>query len=560
MIRNAEPIPDEQSDRGATDAGSSGTGSSDTGSPSVPGARRAARQQAGRSGRRKQKTGARRWLKPLGITVALTVVAGCGSAYLYYQHLNGNFHAGTNNLSDAQGAKTAPNAAGQTPLNILMIGTDSRASEANVALGGGAADSDRAGLADVQMLLHISADRSNASMISIPRDTMVDMPSCRSEDGKKTYPAEKHVQINEALLRGGPGCVVGTWISLTGLNIDHYMMVDFAGVVRMADAVGGVPVCVNMNMYDRQIPGIGGTGLKLPAGTSIVKGEQALQWLRIRDAWGSDLGRAQAQHMYLGALMRQLKSSGSLTDPGKLMGLAEAATKSLSVDKPLADIKKLYDLGDDLKAVPPERTSTLTVPVLEDPRDHNRLVMTQPDTSRIWKMLLSDTPLDGQGKPDAAASSPAAAPSPTAPSAPAAPQGPAPDTVAVTVQNGTKTPERASAVKNALVEAGFSKATTAPGGGSRTTTQLTYGSGRLADAQVLAAALHLPDSALKESGSSRTLSLVIGADWASGTTFTGSAAAAEPAPTALPSSVEADSANNDKSCMKVVPQGGRYTY
>ncbi|MGW6915328.1 LCP family glycopolymer transferase [Kitasatospora sp. NPDC054939] len=518
-------------------------------------------------------------MKPIALTLGLAVVACCGGTYLYYRHLNANLQVGSRNLSDAQGAKTAPNAAGQTPLNILVIGTDSRGSAANVALGGGADDADRPGLADVQMLVHISADRSNASMITIPRDTMVAVPACRSEDGKQTFPAEKRLQINSTLTRGGAGCVVGTWISLTGLEIDHYLMVDFAGVVTMADAVGGVPVCVNMNMYDRQIPGIGGTGLKLPKGESTVQGEQALQWLRVRDAWGSDLGRAKAQHLYLSSLMRQLKKKGSLTDPGSLMKLAEAATRSLGVDRGLADVKKLYDLGNELKGIPTERTTSLTVPVLEDPKDRNRLVLQKADTDNIWKMLAQDVPLDGRGTPTAPPSpeasaptnaapntAPSNAPTSTAPAGPAPEAGPSRDSVAVTVQNATTAANRATDVRAALVTAGFSKAATAGGGGSRATTTLTYGKGQLAQAKAVATALGLPETALKEAGTARSVALVIGADWPTGTAFpaTGSTGATPPpaqsAPTSLPTSVEAETADNDKDCMTVNPQGGRYTY
>jgi len=537
-----------------------------TGAEPIPGGRAAARQEARRGGgRRKRKTGWRRWVAPIAVTLGLTMVAGCGAAYLYYQHLNSNIQSGSKNLSDAKGARTEPNAAGQTPLNILMIGTDSRGSAANIALGGSADDANRPGLADVQMLLHVSADRTNASMISIPRDTLVDIPACHSEDGKQTFSAGHNVMINEALTRGGPGCVVGTWIKLTGLEIDHYMMVDFAGVVNMADAVGGVPVCVNMNMYDRYQPGHGGTNLKLPKGTTYVKGEDALKWLRMRDAWGSDLGRTQAQHMYLSAMIRQLKSNGSLADPGKLMTLAEAATKSLSVDKPIADIKKLYDLGSDLRKVPTERTTTLTVPVLTAPKDENRLVLKQPDTNQIWKMLLADTPLDGKGaKPAAGASASASAtPSGGATTAAAPIRELAKDAIAVNVQNGSGAEKRAADVADALVTAGFTQAKAIAGGGSRDTTQLTYGSGQLVQAQAVAAALKLPSSALKQSGSGKTLTLVIGADWTSGTTFTGAGTAsdgASTAPTGLPKSAEADTADNEHSCMTVNPQGRIYTY
>ncbi|MDH6124088.1 LCP family protein [Kitasatospora sp. GP82] len=541
----------------------SGEPAADHGMPEL-GGRTAARQAARRGGGGKR---GRRWIKITSITLGLTLVAGCGAAYLYYQHLNDNILSGSKNLSDAKGARTAPNAAGQTPLNILLIGTDTRGSAADVALGGSAGDAGRAGLADVQMLLHISADRSNASMISIPRDTLVDIPTCHSEDGKTTYPARKHAMINEALPNGGPGCVVGTWIKLTGLEIDHYMMVDFAGVVSMADAVGGVPVCVNMNLYDRYQPGIGGTGLKLPKGTTYIKGEQALQWLRTRDAWGDDIGRTKAQHLYLSAMVRQLKKNGSLADPGQLMSLAEAATKSIAVDKPIADIKKLYDLGNDLRSVPTERTTSLTVPVDAAKSDPDRLELVQPDTNQIWKMLLADTPIDGKsvkggGASGGASPDASASPSPSGTVAAAPAREVAKGNVSITVQNASGATARATEIKDALIEAGFTKATAIGGGGSQESTVLTYGSGQSSQAQAIANALNLPSSALKESGSEKTLSLVIGTDWTSGAGYpdSGGTSAGGSAPTKLPKSVESTSADDDKTCMTVNPQGHIYTY
>ncbi|MFB7662340.1 LCP family protein [Kitasatospora sp. NPDC056138] len=538
----------------------SGESSADSGIPEL-GGRTSARQAARQGGRK----GGRRWIRITAATLGLTLVAGCGAAYLYYQHLNGNIQSGSKNLSDAKGSRTAPNSAGQTPLNILLIGTDSRGSAADVALGGAADDAGRPGLADVQMLLHVSADRTNASMISIPRDTLVDIPTCHSEDGKTTYPATKHTMINEALPRGGPGCVLGTWVKLTGLDIDHYMMVDFAGVVNMADAVGGVPVCVNMNLYDRYQPGVGGTNLKLPKGTTYIKGEQALQWLRMRDAWGDDIGRTKAQHLYLSAMIRQLKKNGSLSDPGRLMSLAEAATKSLTVDKPIADIKKLYDLGNDLRSVPTERTTSLTVPVDTAPTDPDRLVLHKQDTDQIWKMLLADTPIDGKSLKggDGASGGASASPSPSGTTAAAPAREINKSSVAVTVQNASGATARATEIRDALVEAGFGKATAIGGGGSEESTQLTYGSGQSAQAQAIATALDLPADALKESGSSKTLSLVIGSDWTSGTSYPasgGASGSAKPAPNKLPKSVESTTADDEKSCMTVNPQGHIYTY
>lgn len=99
------------------------------------------------------------------------------------------------------------------------------------------------------MLLHVSADRSNMSVISVPRDTKTTIPKCTDPDDGKVYPKTTD-RINTSLQHGGPGCTVATWEEMTGIPVDHFMMIDFAGVVSMADAVGGVPVCVNSNVYD----------------------------------------------------------------------------------------------------------------------------------------------------------------------------------------------------------------------------------------------------------------------------------------------------------------------
>ncbi|MFF4649595.1 LCP family protein [Streptomyces sp. NPDC001380] len=474
------------------------------------------------------------------------------SGWLYYEHLNGNIQSSKKNLSDATGQRTAPNAFGQVPLNILLLGSDSRATERARKLGGGKDLRNDPPLADVQMLLHVSADRSNASLISIPRDTMVTIPECRSADGKQDWKASPYTRINASLAHGGPGCVLGTWTGLTGLEIDHFMMIDFGGVVDMAQAVGKVKVCVDENLYDRR-NSHGGTGLKLPAGDNYLDKEQSLLWLRTRDAWGSDLNRTKAQHMYLSSMIRMLKEQGTLTNPGKLMDLAEAATRALKVDDGLDSIRKLYDLGTELRKVPTNRISTLTIPVLPDPRNPRAtVVLNKPDADRIWQMLLADTPLDGNGKPKAA--KPASA-SPTASPAPAVDRA----AVAVTVQNGTPVRRRASVVAGALTGAGFTKAAVGVPGNApaQARTTVSFGAGHRAEAQAVAAALKLPASALSRSaGGGAGVAVVIGGDWTEGTAFPVQAA---PKAGAVPRSADARTAD-EKGCMHVVDQGGFYTY
>ncbi|CAL9472122.1 Polyisoprenyl-teichoic acid--peptidoglycan teichoic acid transferase TagU [Streptomyces sp. enrichment culture] len=468
----------------------------------------------------------RRILRWSALVLSVLILGTAGAGYLYYRHLNANIDKGKRNAGDSDVRKAEPNAAGQTPLNILLIGSDSRNSAENVKLGGSRDNVGSKPLADVQMLLHVSADRESAAVVSIPRDTRVDIPKCTDPDTGETYPA-KNTIINESLQRGGPGCTLATWQELTGVYIDHWMMVDFAGVVDMADAIGGVPVCVNQNVWDRPLPGQrGGSGLKLKAGTHHVQGKQALQWLRTRHAWGSDPLRAKAQHMYMNAMIRTLKKQNVFTDTGRLMGLAEAGTKALKVSEEIGTVKELYDLGMQLKSVPTSRITMTTMPWIEDPLNRNHLVPKPEDADRMWAMLRDDVSFDkggsngGNGKGGAGPSpAPARATGPAA-----APAG----GLSVTVVNGTAgeqgaaVPNRAAAIVAALQQEGFARAVASRQQNPLARTQVTYpkstGAQGRANALSVAEAVGIPSGQVRATDDITT-TLTIGADWREGTTY-----------------------------------------
>ncbi|MFF8016575.1 LCP family protein [Streptomyces sp. NPDC007929] len=509
--------------------------------------------EGGGHGRRRgrRRGGGRRILRWSAIVLSLLILGTAGAGYLYYRHLNGNIDKGKRNAGESDVKKTGPNAAGQTPLNILLIGSDSRNSAANVKLGGGRDNVGNKPLADVQMLLHVSADRESASVVSIPRDTRVDIPKCVDPDTGETYPA-KNTIINETLQRGGPGCTLATWQNLTGVYIDHWMMVDFAGVVDMADAIGGVPVCVNQNVWDRPLPGQrGGSGLKLKAGTHKVQGEEALQWLRTRHAWGSDPLRAKAQHMYMNAMIRTLKQQNVFTDTGRLMGLAEAGTKALKVSEEIGTVKELYDVGMQLKSVPTKRITMTTMPWIEDPLDRNHLVPKPEDADSMWAMLRDDVPFDKAGKARTAA----AGPSPASVQATGPAAAPAAG-LSVTVVNGTASdeqaavPQRAAAIAAALQQEGFTRAVASGQQDPHARTQVTYpkstGEQGRANALSVAEAVGVPSSQVRATDDVTT-TLTIGSDWREGTTYP-----KQKAPRAgdLPDSADALSADK-KECMDV---------
>ncbi|WP_028808204.1 LCP family protein [Streptomyces canus] len=492
----------------------------------APGPRETGGGGAGSGGRRDgggrhgQRRGTRkhRVLRWSATTLAVLILGTAGAGYLYYQHLNGNIRKGERSSGDSKAHKSEANAAGQTPLNILLIGSDSRNSDENVKLGGSRDNRGNPPLGDVQMLIHLSADRKSAAMVSIPRDTRVDIPKCTDPDTGKTYPATTDI-INTSLARGGAGCTLATWQNLTGVYIDHWMTIDFSGVVRMADAIGGVSVCVKQNVWDRPTAAVpGGSGLKLTAGTHKVKGKQALQWLRTRHAWGSDLMRARAQHMYLNSMIRTLKGQNVFTDTPRLMGLAEAATKSLQVSEEIGSVKDLYDLGTQLKSVPTDRITSVTMPNVQDPGNKEHVIPDGANADKLWEMLRDDVALDKNGKASAAGKKTAR---PT--KAPSAPD----DEIGVLVRNATATSTlgpvggRAGTIAEELVRKGFSRASKdATAGLSEDRTVVRYPSADLeGDAQRIAKSLGIPMSSVKKSTDVSGVTVVVGADWRTGTAY-----------------------------------------
>lgn len=553
-VRHAHrPDGDEgQYEDGGGSGGSTGTPAAKA-AADAPGGRSgtrgtSSRGRSGRSTRRAPKSGSRRVLRWGSSVLALLILGAGGAGYLYYEHLNGNIRKEDLTLGDRRMADHKANAAGQTPLNILLIGSDARDSEANQKLGGAKETFGAPPLADVQMLLHLSADRSNLSVISMPRDTMLKMPKCTAPDGEVFPASTVDVQTNQSLSRGGPGCTVAAWYELTGIRIDHFMMIDFAGVVSMADAIGGVPVCVSDNVYSRGANGRGGSGLRLEKGTTYVQGEQALQWLRTRYGFedGSDLARAKAQHQYMNAMVRELRQGTKLTDPGKLMKLAEAATNALTVDKGLDTVKKLYDLAEELKKVPPKRITMSTMPNVYGTGVHaGRVYPKAGDAEQLFRMVREDMPLDGKAskrKPEEAKD-------------PSAPVG----EIAVVVRNGTATDAlgpvsgRAGDVAGLLKEAGFGQATVDPDDVTKSArTGILYPSADLeGDAQAVAKALGIPVSQVKRSTDVSGISLAVGADWREDGPY--------PVSKGKEKTPESAGAVNgeDKGCMQVDP---KYTW
>ncbi|WP_234331939.1 LCP family protein [Streptomyces sp. NRRL S-87] len=492
----------------------------------------------------------RRVLRGIAIALSVIVLATAGAGYLYYRHLNGNIRTDALNLGDRKLGGSRPNAFGQTPLNILLIGSDARDDVKNQELGGARDTFGGTPLADVQMLLHVSADRSNMSVVSMPRDTLLKLPKCTGTDGKTYEATQGRRPVNESLGRGGPGCTVATWQELTGIPIDHFMMIDFKGVVAMADAIGGVPVCVKQNVHSRNREGKG-SGLKLAKGTHPIKGVQALQWLRTRYGFedGSDIGRAHAQHMYMNSMARQFRQNAKLSNPLKLHSLAEAATRAMVVDPGLDRIDLLYDLSVELKKVPTGRITMTTMPWVGSTSWSGKVEPDAADAQKLFTMVRDDIPLDG--KPPAKATAAATTPPPADPAAPAA-------EIPVMVRNATSGKDhgearvrgRASDVVTLLTGKGFTKAKADTEGAAEDTTVIRYATADQAgDAQAVATALGLPASAVQRSTDVSGVTLFVGKDWREGD----KPAPPAPAPSKAPDTARPLNGDDDGACMDIQP-------
>ncbi|MDA5281874.1 LCP family protein [Streptomyces sp. NPDC054904] len=361
-------------------------------SPAVPKPRRGEGPPGGRrGGGRSRKAGGasnrrRKRLAVTGGTLAFLLVGGSVGAYLYFEHLNSNL-----NVIDT--GRKAGSFKKDQPINILVIGTDKRSGSGNQGYG----DANSVGHADTTILFHVSKDRSNATALSIPRDLITDIPTCPTKvDGSvKDIPGSKNTRFNNSLGQEGrdPGCTMRTVEELTGVPVDNFMMVDFNAVKSLSTAVGGVPVCVEKDVKDEA------SKLDLKAGEHRLEGEQALAFVRTRHAFGlkSDLDRIKTQQQFLGSMMREMKSKETLTSPKKFFSLAEAATKSLTVDQGLGSIGKLTDLAGELKDIDLKNVTFTTLPVIDNPNDppnqNLTVVVNSTQADPLLEMIRGDVSL-----------------------------------------------------------------------------------------------------------------------------------------------------------------------
>lgn len=367
-----------------------------------------------------------------------------GGAVIAYKHFEGNiaktpFLAGPRPTEEVKG-----------PINVLVMGSDTREGANGKGIGG-----DTPGLSDTTILLHLSANRKFAYGVSLPRDAMVERPACPRKNGRGTDPGGM-TQFNAAYAVGGPACTVKTVEHLTGIRINHFVVVDFVGFKSMVNAINGVTVCVPEEVNDT----VG--HIQLPAGTYKVTGQQALDYVRVRHDLGAptgDIGRMKRQQTFISAMIKKVVSAGTLTNPVRLLKFLDAATNSLTTDPGFANLKQLASLGSSLKNIGLDRVKFITVPWEPWPQDTNRVAW-KPEASQLWRLIRRDRPLTGQFDADAVtpgsgtAATAGASPSGSASGSPSgSPSGSASGSASPGTQSPSSTPTKSDAQKKADAEA-----------------------------------------------------------------------------------------------------------
>ncbi|WP_145797244.1 LCP family protein [Kitasatospora atroaurantiaca] len=456
-----------------------------------------------------------RLARAAGATAAVLVLATAGAGAWFYRHLDSNI-----SIFDPGGIATSrppaapPVAGGGRPVNVLLLGSDTR-ENGNSSLGGG---EEGVGHSDTAILLHVYGDHRHAVGVSIPRDTLVTIPACRLPSGKWTSPHTGQM-FNSAFTigeypQGNPACTQNTVEALTGLRVDHTIVVDFKGFAAMTDAVHGVDVCVpnDVDSY----------GIKLAKGRQTLSGQQALDYVRARHGFGdgSDIGRVKRQQAFLSSLIKKVQGQGF--NPTTLLPLADAATKSLTVDPGLGTALKLADFAQSLQNIKLGDISFVTVPWRYA---GERVALVHPDVDSLWDLLRRDRTLDGQSTGQVTTS-----PTPSATASPAT-------AVPVLVVNGSRSGGLAKQAAETLRAKGYEDVTVGTDTASRRTTVIGYASGLQAAAAQLAQ--YFPGADVRADANSDGVTITLGRDYASDESST-------PAPTALPTGVPTAIAENTR--------------
>jgi LCP family protein required for cell wall assembly len=309
----------------------------------------------------------RRRIKLTAITVVTVLVVTAVGTY---------FWADSKLNREVDLAKVIDRPAAGEGTNYLIVGSDSRegmSDEEKKKLHTGSAEGKRT---DSMMILHTGGNGS--TLISLPRDSDVEIPSfVGSESGKRYEATGRHVKLNAAYAEDGPELLVRTVEHNTGLRIDHYVEIGFAGFANIVDAVGGVEMDIPQDIKDTK------SGADLKKGKQTLNGEEALAFVRTRYALaGSDLDRTKNQQKFLSALAGQVATPSTVLNPFTLYPTMGAGLDSLIVDKDMG----LFDLADmfwAMKGVSGGDGKSMNMPIAGNAANGNL----QWDTAKVKQLV-----------------------------------------------------------------------------------------------------------------------------------------------------------------------------
>ncbi|WP_405359722.1 LCP family protein [Kitasatospora sp. NBC_00085] len=433
---------------------------------------------------------------------AVLVLSVAGAGAWFYHRLDSNittFDAG-GVATERPPAPVPVTPGASVPVNVLVLGSDTR-NDGNADLGGG---EEGVGHSDTAVLLHIYADHKHAVGVSIPRDALVTVPSCRLPNGGWTSPRTNQM-FNSAFTigefpKGNPACTQNTVETLTGLRIDHTIVVDFKGVAAMTEAVNGVDACVPNDVNSHNI--------HLKKGMQKLSGQPAVDYLRARYGIGdnSDIGRMKRQQAFLSSMIRKVQGLGFSLPT--LLPLADAATRSLTVDEGLGTAMKLVDFAQSLQSI---KLSDITFVTTPWRYSGERVALVHPDVDTLWKLLREDRTLDGQSTGQVGDAS--SAPAPATPTSAVSPTPLSPEQTAapITVVNGVGTPGLAGKGAEAVRAKGFRNVALGPTNGGRLQTEIAYDPALKAVADQLAPLF--PGARLVEEAGSEGITVTLGRDY-----------------------------------------------
>ncbi|GAA2426867.1 hypothetical protein GCM10010191_44350 [Actinomadura vinacea] len=426
----------------------------------------------------------------LSIGLSALLVVGSLTGYGFWRRLDGQIDR--ENVDGKLGANRPAKL--NNSMNILLMGSDSRAGE-NARYG-----TEEGQRSDTTILLHLSPGGERAIGMSFPRDSMVQIPSCKKTGGGTAPP--RLDMINSAYAQGGPACTWKTIESITNIRIDHYVEVDFAGFKRVVDALDGVEICVPKPVNDPKAE------LYLRKGRQTVRGDQALGYVRTRTGGlgdGSDLSRIQRQQTFMASVVKKATDKGMLADPGKTYGFLSAVASSIKADDRLT-ISAMQKLAGGLRGMSAGKVRFVTIPVQAYPQDPNRVQINPAVAGPLFESIRRDNTV------------PQPAPAPVRQRGPNAPRQPPvpPAQVQVAVYNATRTDGLGQRTAEQLKEKGFKvvKVGTRKPASAKAKTEILFGPGARPQAAALAAAMPGHPPKLFATGKPGQVYLIVGNDGA----------------------------------------------